>query len=76
MAKPRAPRTIATPAAPKPVDARESRPVALHGAEKTYVEQIDNSGWSGRSPAPAPEGVGGGPPEYEDEADDEQKTEK
>jgi hypothetical protein len=73
VAKPREPRTLATPAPTKAVD---SRGVALHGPEKSYVEQIDNSGWSGRSPAPAPTGVGGGPPEYEDEADDEQKTEK
>lgn len=59
--------------------AKELRPVeqhgvALHGPEKTYLEQVDNSGWSGRSPGLPPEAVGGGPPEYEDDADEEQQT--
>jgi len=34
--------------------------VALHGPEKKYLEQVDNSGWSGRSPEP-PSAIGGGP---------------
>lgn len=35
--------------------------VGLTGPEHTYVEQVDPSGWSGRSAPPAPEGIGGGP---------------
>ena len=48
--------------------AHDENGVALHGPAKTYLEQVDNSGWSGRSPAlPAdepkepPKAIGGGP---------------
>lgn len=37
--------------------------IGLHGPEKTYLEQVDPSGWSGRSiAAEQPAGIGGGPP--------------
>lgn len=34
--------------------------IGITGPEKTYLDQTDPSGWSGRSPG-APVGVGGGP---------------
>jgi hypothetical protein len=35
--------------------------VSLTGPDRSYLERVDNSGWSGRS-APAPgDGIGGGP---------------
>ena len=52
--------------------------VALHGPEKTYLEQVDNSGWGGRSPEP-PTAVGGGPAAESSELKtdtDEQSEEK
>lgn len=47
--------------------------IGLHGPEKSYLEQVDPSGWSGHSvPAPeAPTGVGGGPPAAALTSDDE-----
>ncbi len=71
-------RQVAEPRELRPVQMQplveQPRGVALHGPEKTYLEQVDNSGWSGRSPAPPPEAVGGGPPEYEDSADEQEQT--
>jgi hypothetical protein len=55
----------------------DDKPVALHGPEKTYLEQVDNSGWSGRSPA-LPEAIGGGPPAEDEETNsgEEQSEQK
>ena len=55
--KPREPRQVA-----KELKPDSALGVALHGPEKGYLEQVDNSGWSGRSPELTPDAVGGGPP--------------
>jgi hypothetical protein len=60
-------------------DAAKQEPgVALHGPAKTYLDQSDNSGWSGRTPGLAPTAVGGGPAAGDGElkSDEEQTEEK
>jgi hypothetical protein len=50
--------------------------IGLHGPEKTYLEQVDPSGWSGRS-VPAnepPTAIGGGPAATSDESTEEQTS--
>jgi hypothetical protein len=62
------------------LDSHRDEGVALHGPEKTYLEQVDNSGWSGRSPGPVeqpPTAIGGGPAADDPWAsEDEQSEEK